>query len=748
MPSPRRPRTPFETAFWAMVLAIGLPIAVLMFGAIRTRQLQSTAHPRWAKFAKGSLTKSQEPKSQEPKTQTASRPIPARLSTIQIQEITPSEIDHTPLPQVNFTGSVTRRKPIEPTVVSESATVASTNTTNSTSPRFQPEFEELPPIIFRPVDDEEDTLTAQSARRLESQLTDVRQQLDRLTTQQRQQQAEEIARQTKLLDVITKLNERPSSDSASPELTSVPCTKAPAFDPQPPTLIAEDLPNSFDTLPEETPMVEVPAPLPADRPYDDESPIRIRRSTELNAPETFLISADDADIRHVFAKLSEVAQISIIPSPEIQGRISLNLRDVRIDAALKAIIASQDYVIERDDNIIIVRTLAETARRKHQNRKLIVKIYRPNFLSAVELIGLIEPLLSSDGRHSATSPDLAGLADADGLSACDATAQRDTVIVQDVPEVLDQIDQILVDVDVPPLQVSIEAKILSVRLSDGIQQGIDLSQLPCHRDSGVSMAEGGLKQARLSCSIPTFIKSCERLADTSVVTSQRIQVLNKHRAEMLIGDRIGYQSQAGSEVRFMDAGTRLILRPSVSADGFIRLDIHPERSSATAAKRSRQPVQTTAELTTQVMIRDGATVAIGGLIAEQGTDTTNRLPGVGAIPVIGIPFRSKRERLQRTELIVLVTPKIVIDCDSEAEGKCLEHAAEERAAEFRDRQSPKSRHNLARAHYDRACQDYQQGNFVKARQQINASLRENKTDLDAIRLRNQIDQCLVPRVIR
>jgi hypothetical protein len=443
-----------------------------------------------------------------------------------------------------------------------------------------------------------------------------------------------------------------------------------------------------------------------------------------------------------------VAQISIIPSPEIQGRISLNLRDVRIDAALKAIIAAQDYVIERDDNIFIVRTLAETARRKHQNRKLIVKIYRPNFLSAVELIGLIEPLLSSDGRHSATSPDLAGLADAEGSSAGDATAQRDTVIVQDVPEVLDQIDQILVDVDVPPLQVSIEAKILSVRLSDGIQQGIDLSQLPCHRDSGISMAEGGLKQARLSCSIPTFIKSCERLADTSVVTSQRIQVLNKHRAEMLIGDRIGYQSQAGSEVRFMDAGTRLILRPSISADGFIRLEIHPERSSATAAKRSRQPVQTTAELTTQVMIRDGATVAIGGLIAEQGTDSTNRLPVVGSIPVIGIPFRNKRERLQRTELIVLVTPKIVIDCDNEAEGKCLEHAAEERAAEFRDKQSPKSRHNLARAHYDRACQDYQQGNFVKARQQINASLRENKTDLDAIRLRNQIDQCLVPRVIR
>ena len=796
MSSQQRSRSPFETAFLAMVLAIGLPIVVLMFGMVRTRQLQSTANPRWAKFARGAGATSE-----KPKTQTASQNAKASPLSIQFQEITASDSDHTPLPQASFTGSVAAgRRPIEHITRSEPTSAIPANPVSS---RLQPEFEELPPIIFRPVDDEVESQSAQSTRRLESQLTDVRQRLDQLTAQQREltaqqreQQAEEIARQTKLLEVLTKLNERASIDAATTDLTSVPCTKQPAFDPlnealpepqsvpqpepqfeplaepqlepepqfapqlkpvldpqpepepQPQSSTWEEPPITKDVSPATPPYDDVPAAFTPERVRLDDAAIRIRPSTVLNNAETFSIDVSDADIRQVFAKLSEVAQISIIPSPAIQGRVSLNLRDVRIDVALKAIIASRDYVVERDDDIIIVRTLEEASRRKNQSRKLIVKVYRPNYLSAAELIGLIEPLLSSDGRHSATSPALTGLAGAEELSVGDKTAQRDTVIVQDVPEVLNQIDQILVDVDVPPLQVSIEAKILSVRLSDGIQQGIDLSQLPCHRDSGVSLAEGGLKQARLSCSIPTFIKSVERIADTSLVTSQRIQVLNKHRAEMLIGDRIGYQSQAGGDVHFMEAGTRLILRPSISADGFIRLDIHPERSSATTAKRSRQPVQNTAEITTQVMIRDGATVAIGGLIAEQGTETANRLPVVSSIPVIGIPFRNKRERLQRTELIVLVTPKIVIDCESEAEGKCLEHAAEERAAEFRDKQSPKSRHNLARAHYDRACLDYQQGNFVKARQQINASLRENKTDLDAIRLRNQIDQCLVPRVLR
>ena len=94
---------------------------------------------------------------------------------------------------------------------------------------------------------------------------------------------------------------------------------------------------------------------------------------------------------------------------------------------------------------------------------------------------------------------------------------------------------------------------------------------------------------------------------------------------------------------------------------------------------------------------------------------------------------------------MLVTPHLVIDSESEAEGRCLEQKTEERAAEFRDQQSHKSRHNLARAHYERASCYLQQGNYVKARQQIDASLLQNKADLQALRLRNEINQCLMTR---
>jgi len=212
---------------------------------------------------------------------------------------------------------------------------------------------------------------------------------------------------------------------------------------------------------------------------------------------------------------------------------------------------------------------------------------------------------------------------------------------------------------------------------------------------------------------------------------------------MLIGDRIGYQSKPGDNVQFMEAGTRLVFRPSISADGYIRVEIHPERSSVTLSRRTKLPQQNTTELTTQVLVHDGATVAIGGLISEQAIETSSHVPRISSIPVVGIPFRHRNDRLQRTELIVLVTPRIVTDCATEANGPCLEHAADERAIEFRNQQSHKARHNLARAHYDRAMCFLQQGKPVKARQQIEASLSLNKADLDALRLRNEINQCFM-----
>jgi type IV pilus assembly protein PilQ len=733
---PRPPR-PFDAAFFSLLLAIGLPATVIMFGAVRSRQLQSTANPRWARFARGAVA--------DAPTPVAKLPL-ARITGVadHVSDLVPTTTTRGNDPGLfaDFTGSITGSRtldaPFSSKVISQSVSVAKTSTEDQ-------DFEETPPIIFRPVEeDRTESETAALIGRLETQLNEVRQRLDHLAVHQQGQREVERDREQQLLAMLKNLQEL--SEDVRTGLESHQATTAespidPPFEPEPAS-VATELPSNSNEL-DIPPSPVIDEPSPSTPSYDGESSgIRIHRSTGGDQPTRYTIEIDDADIRQVFSRLSEAAEISIIPSPEVQGRITLSLHDVRFEAALNAIIRSREYVVERDEGILIVRTAEEAIRKQQQNRQRIAKVYRPNYVSAAERSRLIQPLLSTEGSQSVASEPVGGIMES---LTDDAGDRRETIVVQDVPEVLHQIDQILVDLDVPPLQVRIEAKILRVRLSEGLKQGIDLAQLPCQRDSGTSFAEGGLKHASLSCSVPTFVKSIERLADTSVVTSQRLQVLNRHRAEMLIGDRIGYQSKPGGDVQFVESGTRLIMRPSISADGYIRMEIHPEYSSATPTKRNGPPRVNTAELTTQVMIRDGATVAIAGLISEQAIETTKRLPVMSNLPLVGGQFRHRKESLQRTELIVLVTPQLITDGDSEAEGKCLEQATEERAAEFRDGQSHASRHNQARAHFERASCFLQQGNYVKARQQIDASLRLDKSDLQALRLRNEINQCLMTR---
>ena len=443
----------------------------------------------------------------------------------------------------------------------------------------------------------------------------------------------------------------------------------------------------------------------------------------------------DASLRHFLSRLSEVSRVSIVPSPHVEGTISLSLYGVSFDAALKAVLKSQNLVYEREEEIVLISTTDELLRIKRQNRQLAMRIYQPNYLSTSELIRFIEPLLSEDGRHSVAPPSRPALGDGEP-SPDETPSHRDAVIVQDVSEVLTKIDQVMVDIDVPPLQVTIEAKILSVRLSEGTRHGVDLSRLPCRCDEMVSPAEGGLKTAGLTCDVSTFMKSMERLADTIVVTTQQIQVLNKQRAEMVVGDRVGIHSKSGEALGVVGGGTRLMFRPSISADGAVRLEIHPERSTLSIPKHANMPNQNVTELTTQVLVRDGGTVVIGGLIAEQVVSKPARNS------VVSNPFRNRGEQLQRTELLILVTPHIVTDAGCEPTMPSQNSGQEPQTLSASSRQSRSTRNSLAHAHYERASSFYQQGNLVRARQQVEASLRQNKSDRDAVRLRNQIIQCL------
>ena len=779
----------FRIAFTAMSLAIALPLLVFCAAHVRHRQLQSKG-TRWESLAK---------------TGSASPKIPSSAVITQPQTASPQgEISLNESPRIaalavshvrDLTGSVTGSSPIEmpvaksppsdvrnAVVASERSPFDSSQSTPSQSrhpiervaiepptriasmsqsdrEHFPTQGENAPVedgqrqlhVSFKPTNDARMSRTS-AAEEVESRLAGMQRRLDQLAQAQVDGKLSELDRAAKLVDQL----ERSRAKSLISQLDSATdqnlTERSNAEALVPPVNVAASPTNAAAS---------------SSSSGAREGTIKIIQGEKGVAgdgnleDEKFSLQVHDAELTQVLDMLAQLAGVNILPSPEVQGRITLNLQDVTVDRALEAILKSRGFVHQREADFVYVRSVAEVARLTQLNRKLVTKVYQPMYISASELSKLLAPILTKDvGQHAVTSPAQVGIATTPGNAGGDSLAQRDALLVQDYFEVIEVIDKIIIEMDVPPLQVLIEAKILSVALSDTMEFGVNFALLNGHHGSAsvadapsVTGASGdfsananGLKCGCVAGDIKGFLRSLERIADTSLVAAPVIRVLNKQKAEMIIGDRVSYKTlafngtQTVENVQFLDAGTKLLFRPFISPDGLVRLEIHPERSSATINKDTGLPNLTTTEVTTNIMVRDGSTVVIGGLISEETRESNDRVPLLGAIPLVGAAFRNKTERTQRHELIVLITPHIVTEPESSIEGAALQAETEDRAAHIRDNLSPVNRHNLARRHYERA-QDYiAQGNLLKARQQIDAALRQNKADREALRLQAQIEQ--------
>ncbi|MHC4256232.1 MAG: type II secretion system protein GspD, partial [Planctomycetota bacterium] len=111
--------------------------------------------------------------------------------------------------------------------------------------------------------------------------------------------------------------------------------------------------------------------------------------------------------------------------------------------------------------------------------------------------------------------------------------------------------------------------------------------------------------------------------------------------------------QEGS-VKFLDTGTKLSFRPYIGDDGYIRMDIHPKDSTGKLVDGI--PDETAAELVTNIIVKDGQTIVIGGLFRDQITSVKTQIPLLGDIPLLGAVFRGTSDNVVRTEVMVLLTP--------------------------------------------------------------------------------------------
>lgn len=387
------------------------------------------------------------------------------------------------------------------------------------------------------------------------------------------------------------------------------------------------------------------------------------------------------------AQLRQLVRRNIVVSPDVIATFTGDLYDLDVMQAIDAICSGTNLVFSDKGSYIYIEPAAIETR-----------IYQLHHSKADELVELIKPILTRpDGSASGTEPSKQGIkSDAEAAGGDDFAAQ-DVLVVRDYPKVLDTVDKIVAMVDAMPKQVLIEATILTAELKDGMEAGVDLTMLTGQNFSdvnglsldgndlhigpiagstldeglgklGTNLAQGitnqGLNLALVKDGVGAFIKALERTTNTTVLANPKILTVNKQRGEVLLGRRDGYlttivsQTSTIQKVEFLETGTRLIFRPFVLDNGFVRLEIHPEDSDG-GINEVGLPFKETAEVTSNILVKDGQTVAIGGLFRERTQTIHEQVPWLGDIPLLGLLFQSQRESLLREEIVVLVTPRVV-----------------------------------------------------------------------------------------
>lgn len=282
------------------------------------------------------------------------------------------------------------------------------------------------------------------------------------------------------------------------------------------------------------------------------------------------------------------------------------------------------------------------------------------------------------------------------------------IAVVDFPEKINQIAKIIQAFDEKPRQVLIEAKIVQVSLDDDYAFGIDW-QLLMERTSrnnfgfdsnefgGLSSySTGPLKDKTLSTftinsSTDDFyavISALEGMGKTNTLSSPRIVVLNGEEAQLAVATQEPYVSQTvvqgdttsttADDIKFADVGVKLTVKPKITKNDMILLTIKPEVSSSAATPftidqfnssgdktgvRTQVPIVTTQEVETTILVENGKTLVIGGLIEDTEAKTLRKIPIIGDIPFFGKAFQNETIDFTKSELVIFLATQIIEDED-------------------------------------------------------------------------------------
>ncbi|MCX5711802.1 MAG: tetratricopeptide repeat protein [Candidatus Omnitrophica bacterium] len=381
--------------------------------------------------------------------------------------------------------------------------------------------------------------------------------------------------------------------------------------------------------------------------------------------EVISVSFKDTDLKQILSILADTYDLNILAGDDVKGPVTVNFKNVPLGDVLKQVLKLKNFTYIWEGNIIKVVSAEEVI-----DTRLFTLSHIPLDL-ATEVIA---DKLSKEGKSKMNT-------------------STNQLIVTDTIARLDIIEKILDDIDIPPAQVRIETKLVDITHNDLDNIGVKWETT----DLGIKMPWVGGSKAKMTKSdfsnpgssttlsggqfvfgfaqgaatVTATIDALVEFKKARVIANPSITTLNNIEARINIGEKYPIREQTQTSTgtlettRFVDVGTTLKVTPKINHDGTIQLVIHPEVSSVASALDAG-PRITTREADTTVIVKDGETLVIAGLLQVEDDVNKSRVPILSSIPILGLLFSSQDKDKQQKELVIFMTPHILNKADKES----------------------------------------------------------------------------------
>ena len=431
------------------------------------------------------------------------------------------------------------------------------------------------------------------------------------------------------------------------------------------------------------------------KPFDRKSHGRNYKNLSYKGDKLSL-NFQDIEVRAVLQLIADFTDLNLVASDTVGGNVTLRLQNVPWDQALDIVLKAKGLDKRLEGNVLTVAPADEIAARERQqleNEKQIrelapvyTDLIQINYADAAE----IAQVLAGDGDENLLTE----------RGSVQVVARTNSLLIKDTQQKLDEIRALINQLDIPVKQVMIEARIvaldsryqkeLGVKWSGGKEfssnRGIGVGGSGANANNGgdsspdfsfdssslftdLSVSGEGASNLVVGFATNGTILNLELSALLSdgggeVISQPKVITADKTTAVIKSGKEIPYEEKTSSgatSVAFKDAVLGLEVTPQITPDGRVIMVIKINNDDTTSDTNSGVPIISTNEIKTQVLIADGETVVLGGVFKQNKQNKTLKVPLLGDIPLIGELFKKKTSLDVKEELLVFITPRIVVN---------------------------------------------------------------------------------------